>query len=127
MILFSSSDRRAGRRSAAGALALAAIWLGVSVAPQSAAGHAGEVHTEPAPAVEPGTSGPKPEARGQAGSQRDQTTNDQREAKGSQEAEGRTAGPVEPETDPTLHFVALGALLLGGGGFLLFRRRRLLA
>lgn len=117
-----------GRRFAAGALALAAIWLGAAVVPQGAAGHAGEVHTEPAPAVEPGASTPKPAGRDKAeGAGGPVGGVVRREEGSSREAQGRGPAPVEPETDPTLHFVALGALLLGGGGFLLFRRRRLLA
>ena len=107
---------------------LVLISFGVNLGVDRAFGHAGEIHSEPAPAVPSASPDPKPE-RGGAGAT-DRTEPDSGPAQSAEVtdqagAEDSPPPPAEPETDPALHFLALGALLVGGGGFLLLRRRRL--
>jgi LPXTG-motif cell wall-anchored protein len=107
--------------------ALLAVALAFVLAPERAAAHAGEVHTEPAPS-KTAPSGPSQKASaagpsgkgGGSGPSAEVAT----EPKEVREVADVPPPPVEPDTDPTLHFAALGALLLGGAGFLLVRRRR---
>ncbi|MGA1213207.1 MAG: LPXTG cell wall anchor domain-containing protein [Solirubrobacterales bacterium] len=107
--------------------ALLAAALAFVVAPERAAAHAGEVHTEPTPSktAPPGPSqkeavgGPSGRSNGSGSS-----AGVASEPEGTREVADVPPPPVEPDTDPTLHFAALGALLLGGAGFLLVRRRR---
>ena len=110
-----------------GAIALVLLFGGV----ERALGHAGEVHTEPAPTTQPATpesGGARSSTSGKAAGPR--AAEDEADSSAPAQAEEGTSAPsppVEPDTDPTFHFVALGALLLVGAGFLLVRRRRTLA
>ena len=112
----------------AGLVAVVSMFGGL----ERARGHAGEVHTEPAPTTKPATSersgGPAPGVSGKAAGPGAETGKaDASTSAKVGEGTSVPSPPVEPDTDPTLHFVALGALLFVGAGFLLVRRRRALA
>jgi LPXTG-motif cell wall-anchored protein len=127
MMFESNSALRSPVRARALLVALLATVLVTALAPEGAAAHAGEVHTEPTPSktAPPGPSqkepvgGPSGRSNGSGSS-----AGVASEPEGTREVADVPPPPVEPDTDPTLHFAALGALLLGGAGFLLVRRRR---
>lgn len=133
-LVSSTGSHRKARSLFVYALAAVALAFGVGAAtgPERAFGHAGEVHSEPSPAVgdgsprvESGKSGPT-EARpapDRTDSGTERTTGPERETG----ADSATSRPAEPDTDPTLHFLALGVLFVAGAGLLLVRRRRTLA
>jgi LPXTG-motif cell wall-anchored protein len=126
--------QRAGREFALKASLGIVIGLAL-IAPPQAAGHAGEVHSEPAPAVE------KPVVPGAAVGTGSNGGGESRSASTANPAGGDRAAvavedetttsappaPEVPESNPTVHFLILGALaLLGGGAILLLRRRNAL-
>ena len=107
--------------SVAGLVGLLSLAAGVD----RAQGHAGEVHTEPAPQAQstaPESANPMPEKK-EGRPEEASSVGDG----GSEGAPTSPPPPVEPDTDPTLHFIALGLILVLGAGFLLVRRRRTLA
>jgi MYXO-CTERM domain-containing protein len=109
-----------------------------SFMPALAAGHAGEVHTEPAPKAEKAVVPPKDGKR--AGSREAETaTGDRAGDKGGAMSSGEggsndvaasqvsaeTPPPPEvPQSNPGFHFLALGLVALLAAGFVVLRRRR---
>lgn len=122
-----------------GAALVIAVLCAGALAPERALAHAGEVHTEEpktsAPATGPGQQGGGQDAGKPAGPTGEKESGAGGAAgRGSDEAGksgGESAGsspppaPEEPESDPLLHFFALGVAALAGLGLLLVRRRRL--
>ena len=107
--------------SVAGLVGLLSLAAGVD----RAQGHAGEVHTEPAPqAQSTAPEGAPPMPRSKDGRPEEASSVG---AGGSEGGSTSPPPPVEPDTDPTLHFIVLGLILVLGAGFLLVRRRRTLA
>ena len=122
-----------------GAALVIAVLSAGAFAPERAIAHAGEVHTEEprtsAPAPGPGQQGGGQDAGKPAGRTGEKESGAEGDAgRGSDEA-GKSGGeiggsspppaPGEPESDPLLHFLALGVAALAGLGLLLVRRRRL--
>ena len=105
------------------------------IAPSQAAGHAGEVHSEPAPAAEKPVRPGAAVGTGSNGGGKSPSESGSGPAGGDRaavvvEEETTTSAPPTPEvpeSNPTVHFLILGALaLLGGGAILLLRRRNAL-
>lgn len=95
--------------------------------PSQAVGHGGEVHTEePAAVTKPSKATPKPEARVSGKpAERKMAAGAAREPEETiRVASEVPPPPAQPESDPTLHFIALAVVAVLGGGFLLIRRRR---
>jgi LPXTG-motif cell wall-anchored protein len=133
------SDLRRVRRGARLLAFFVITTLGVAVfMPALAAGHAGEVHTEPAPKAEKAAVPPKDGKR--AGSREAETATgdragDKRGAMPSGEGgsndgaasqvSAETPPPPEvPQSNPGFHFLALGLVALLAAGFVVLRRRR---
>lgn len=107
----------------AGLVSLVSLAAGV----ERSQGHAGEIHTEPAPPAQ--STSPKGTAS-EAGSKEARAGDASSSSVGVAGSGGESnpvPPPVRPDTDPTLHFIALGLLLVAGAGFLVIRRRRALA
>jgi hypothetical protein len=109
---------------AAGALAPAEVWA-----------HAGEVHSDAPEAAAPASNTGGSSDRAQAGAYDGKVAppGDSSGVRSEERGEeGATAAPVpapppapeEPESDPLLHFAALGVAVVAGLGLLLVRRRR---
>ena len=112
-------------------LAVAAALLSLALMiPAAASGHAGEVHTDE-PATSTGSPA-TPDRTGKAESGRKGAPDNRGEADGEFQDEtaasvnaSETPPPPEvPESNPTLHFLALGAIAIVGAGLLIVRRRR---
>jgi LPXTG-motif cell wall-anchored protein len=120
-----------------GAVTLALLTLALcALSPAEASAHAGEVHSDAPEAAAPargpgeGGDGERGNAGGRKGSSTESTGVDAED--GTKKAEIKAAPastppppPEEPDSDPMLHFAALGVAVVAGLGLLLVRRRRL--
>lgn len=129
----SAGSHRKVRSPFVHALAVVALAFaaGAATGPERAFGHAGEVHPEPSPAVNDRSPGVEPGKGGPAGAKSalDGTSSGTGRTSGSERetgAEGASSRSAESDTDPTLHFLALGVLFVAGAGLLVVRRRRTL-
>lgn len=118
-------------RSLRGPLAFVVALLALAMLiPAAASGHAGEVHTDdPAPSagasVAPERAGKDDSDRKGASGTRAGANREPSEDTGASATGSKAPPPPQvPESNPTVHFVALGAIAILGAGLLLLRRRR---
>ena len=112
-------------------LALAASFLALALLiPAGASSHVGEAHTDdPATAtgatVTPERSGEDDSDRKGASATRTGTGGGSFEGSGASATGSEAPPPPQvPESNPTFHFMALGAIAILGVGLLILRRRR---
>ena len=105
------------------AVVIAALGTG-ALAPDRALAHAGEVHTEE-PQTSASDSGQGSGMQSGSGKSADTVPDESAKAEARAPASSSPPVPEEPESDPLLHFAALGVAALAGLGLLLVRRRRL--